>query len=153
MKFTYIILYFKYILNILKIYFLGIHFKYTLSIFWLCIRSKLQQYFLKKDHGLFLGFICINEPLYEWNSIVWRLQSHSEDLLLTIKPRDIFDSHWVDLQRMKGWCSFFATSWLWTWGPLAWLVCSLTTRLLLHKLYMFLLVFYPAEIRLYIFQI
>ena len=54
---------FQYTLSILEVYFLEEYCKYTLSILPLYFRSILQVYFTK-NHGPFLGFICLSGPLY-----------------------------------------------------------------------------------------
>ena len=90
------------------------NFQYP-SPLMLFLKTLFQVYLIKKNHSLFLGLICVNESLYGYSSVVWKLQNHSQDLFLTTKSSEILAAHLIGLWRMKDWHRFSVTIWLLTW--------------------------------------
>ena len=57
-------------------------------------------------------------PFYGWSSTASRLDPLQEDsLLFTTKFLDVSVTHFINLERMKGWIELVATQWLWTQDP------------------------------------
>ena len=81
----------------------------------LFLKTLFQVYLIKKNHSLFLGLICVNESLYGYSSVVWKVQNHSQDLFLTTKSPEILAAHLIGLWRKKDWHRFSVTIWLLTW--------------------------------------
>ena len=108
-------------------------------VFW---KFTLSILYKKKPWPHFIWFTCLSGSLYGYSSVVYRLQGHSEDLLLTIK------STWILILirlTFEGWKTeaVFQPSYGFESGT-----CTLTTRL--FKLCKLLLAFCHAEIELYL---
>ena len=57
-------------------------------------------------------------PSYGWGSTASRLEPlRGGNLLFTTKFPEIPGTHFIDLERMKGWVDLGATQWIWTRDP------------------------------------
>ena len=96
--------------NILQSYFQEVYFTYTLKILQLYFRSIVQVYFTKKSWPFFR--IHLSQWTTLWKEFTCLKIAQSQ---FATKSPEMRDTHQIDIQRMKGWCSFSAFLWFWTW--------------------------------------